>query len=147
MTNAAVLIVDDDAVYAELLMKALASALPSLTGRLTFAPMGDAALTELRENPDIAAVILDMMVPLNSSDTSGALPPAIDHKPHGALIAVRMAETGLDMSRVIVITAIWSDALDADLRSIGVVDIFRKPVETYDIVRALSSILHGRRGS
>ena len=101
---------------------------------------GSEALKLITEAALPDAVVLDLMLPLDERDFTGGGPPGPDEEPHGLQTARALKEKGLDMSRVVAITALWvSDKTNGPLERLGVPSdqILIKPAPALEIIKAL----------
>ncbi len=83
-----------------------------------------------------------MMLPLDSTDTNGGLPPDEVSALRGLKVVARLKERGVDLKRVLIVTAFGREEAIQHLMGMGVAaeNIMLKPVRTVELLSRIRAI-------
>jgi CheY-like chemotaxis protein len=139
-----ILLVDDDQVYCGHLAEILRH---EFSNTVEAVHTGSDAASFLKKQGFPDAIVLDMAIPLDESDISASGSPGRAEELRGIEIASGFRNAGLDMRRVVVITAFHQVSLD-HLVSLGINPncILRKPSQVTDILHAIRIALASEKG-
>lgn len=134
----AIVIADDDPDYAN-----------DLSEILTILRVGSACLVStckemlesIQKHGAPKAIVLDMMLPEDEHDTAGGFPTNDPGQLRGLRVLPRLKEKRVDLRRVVVVTAFYSEMAKDLLKKQGILDanILIKPTKTTDIISRIKT--------
>lgn len=133
-----ILIVDDDRDYAQDLLEVLKS---EGFGEIAVANTGQQALGALEAGVHPEAIVLDLMLPYDGDDLDGMDPPRPHSVARGVELLRMFIERGYAPSKVLVITALYSEEHLRAVTDLGVQSVLTKPVLTETVFGELRRIL------